>query len=155
LGTVSLGRSGPPDGQAPDIVVQFRDMSGWLDIATGGSMGAAESYMAGKWSTSDLTGLIRVFLANRAALERLDSGLARLGSPLLRAAHWYHRNTQRGSRQNIRAHYDLGNELFALFLDPTMMYSAAVFPGPDTPLEEASVHKLDLDCRKLELRPED
>jgi cyclopropane-fatty-acyl-phospholipid synthase len=63
------------------------------------------------------------------------------------------RNTREGSRRNIGAHYDVGNEFFALFLDPTMMYSSAVFERPDMTLEEASVAKLDRICRKLDLQP--
>jgi cyclopropane-fatty-acyl-phospholipid synthase len=92
---------------------------------------------------------------NREVMNRLESGMARIGGAALKLAHWYHRNTRAGSRRNIHAHYDLGNELFELFLDPTMMYSSAVFPRPDASLEEASVHKLDLICRKLELTPDD
>jgi cyclopropane-fatty-acyl-phospholipid synthase len=88
-------------------------------------------------------------------MDHLESGMARFGGVLLKLAHWYRRNTRAGSQRNIHAHYDLGNELFQLFLDPTMMYSSAVFPRPDASLEEASLHKLDLVCRKLDLRPDD
>jgi cyclopropane-fatty-acyl-phospholipid synthase len=98
---------------------------------------------------------MRLFLVNRDAMDLIESGMARATTPLLKLAHWYHRNTRTGSRRNIHAHYDLGNDLFQLFLDPTMMYSAAVFPRPEATLEEASVHKLDLICRKLELEPSD
>lgn len=155
---VTDGRDTLQFGQAeagPPVTIRIDDPSAWTDIATGGSLGAAEAYMAGKWSVSDLPELVRLFLRNRPVLERLDGGLARLGAPLLRFAHWCHRNTRRGSRRNIRAHYDLGNELFELFLDPSMMYSSAVFPDAGATLDEASRHKLDLVCRKLQLGPGD
>ena len=70
-----------------------------------------------------------------------------------RFRHRRRRNTRRGSRTNIAAHYDQGNELFASFLDPTLSYSCTVFPRPQASLEEAAVHKLDLVCGKLGLRP--
>ena len=111
--------------------------------------------MAGKWTVSDLPGVVRLLVINRDVMNRLESGMARVGGRLLKLAHWYHRNTRAGSRRNIHAHYDLGNELFQLFLDPTMMYSSAVFPRPEASLEEASLHKLDLICRKLDLKPDD
>ncbi|MBN8279403.1 MAG: class I SAM-dependent methyltransferase [Gammaproteobacteria bacterium] len=145
---------GPGTG-GPDVAVQLHDLSAYLDIATGGTIGAAEAYMAGKWAVTDLPGVMRLLAVNREVMDRLESGLARLGGLALKLAHWQHRNTRAGSRRNIHAHYDLGNELFELFLDPTMMYSSAVFPRPDATLEEASVHKLDLICRKLELTPGD
>jgi cyclopropane-fatty-acyl-phospholipid synthase len=149
MGTFSAGAG------APEAVLRVRDASAYRDVALRGAIGAAEAYMQGKWSAPDLTALIRVFVANRELLETIDRGLARLGAPLLRLAHWRHRNTRRQSRRNIHAHYDLGNELYRLFLDPTMMYSAAVYPREDSTLEEAAVYKLDLICRRLHLGPQD
>jgi len=116
-------------------------------------VGAAESYMLGHWTTSDLTGLLRLMLANRAALDSLEGGLAKVSAPLRLLAHWLHRNTRAGSRRNISAHYDLGNDFFRLMLDETMMYSCALFERPDMTLAEASRAKLDLVCRKLDLGP--
>jgi len=138
-----------------DVQVRVSDPGAWLDLATGGTIGAAEAYMQGKWQTSDLAGLMRVLVLNREVMDGLERGLARLGQPLLRLLHWFRRNSRRGSRRNIHAHYDLGDELFSLFLDPTMMYSSAVYPEPGSTLEEAAVHKLDLICRKLALGPDD
>ena len=141
--------------EAPDVSVRINDLSAYLDIATGGTIGAAEAYMAGKWTVSDLPGVMRLLAINREVMNRLESGVARFGGLLLKMAHWQHRNSRAGSRRNIHAHYDLGNEFFQLFLDPTMMYSAAIFPRPMASLEEASLHKLDLICRKLDLQPSD
>jgi cyclopropane-fatty-acyl-phospholipid synthase len=138
-----------------DVRVRITDLSAWLDIASGGTIGAAEAYMAGKWHSSDLLAAMRLLVVNRKVMDGLETGMARLGSALLRLAHWQHRNTRSGSRRNIHAHYDLGDALFSLFLDPSMMYSAAVFPRAEATLEEASRHKLDLICRKLELQPGD
>jgi cyclopropane-fatty-acyl-phospholipid synthase len=75
--------------------------------------------------------------------------------PALKGLHWLNRNTKEGSRKNISAHYDLGNDLFEAFLDPTMMYSSAIYPSAESTLEEAAVHKLDTICRKLDLQPGD
>lgn len=138
-------------GNGLDSTLRVHDPSFWLDVATGGAVGAAESYMRGDWDTGDLTHLIRLLARDRQALAGLEGGLARLRTPALHALHAMRRNTRRGSRANIAAHYDLGNEFFALFLDPTLMYSCAVFPDEASGLDEAAVHKLDLVCDKLRL----
>jgi cyclopropane-fatty-acyl-phospholipid synthase len=153
LGTSVLGEAPEPAGI--EVRVRITDLSAWLDIASGGTIGAAEAYMAGKWHSSDLLAAMRLLVINRKVMDGLETGMARLGSTLLRLAHWQHRNTRTGSRRNIHAHYDLGDALFSLFLDRSMMYSAAVFPHAEATLEEASRHKLDLICRKLELQPDD
>jgi len=142
---------GAASGHAASIEV--KNPAFYAELAYGGSVGAAESYMLGHWSTPDLTGLLRLMLANRSVLDSLEGGLARLSAPLRLLAHWLHRNTRAGSRRNISAHYDLGNEFFRLMLDETMMYSCALFERPDMTLAEASRAKLDLICRKLDLGP--
>jgi cyclopropane-fatty-acyl-phospholipid synthase len=137
----------------PPAFIEVRDPAFYAELAYGGSVGAAESYMLGHWSTPDLTGLLRLMLANRSALDSLEGGLARVSAPLRLLAHRLHRNTRSGSRRNISAHYDLGNEFFRLMLDETMMYSCALFERPDMALADASRAKLDLVCRKLDLGP--
>ncbi len=124
-------------------------------MALNGSVGAAEAYMDGWWECSDLTTLIRIFARNRDLLDRMESGWARLGGALMRAWHARRRNSRDGSRRNIAEHYDLGNDLFSLFLDDTMMYSSAIFRSADESLEIASARKLDRICRKLALSPSD
>ena len=94
-------------------------------------------------------------VANLEVLDTLEGGLARIGRPLLKGLHWLNRNTRSGSRRNISAHYDLGNALFEQMLDPTMMYSAAMFASDTDSLEQAQLHKLERICRKLDLKPED
>jgi cyclopropane-fatty-acyl-phospholipid synthase len=142
-------------GGSPEAFVRVSDLSTYRDIALGGTIGAAEAYMQGKWTTPELTTLIRVFVANREALEGLEKGFASARRALLWLAHRLHRNTRLQSRRNIHAHYDLGNELYRLFLDPTLTYSAAVYPREDSTLEEAAVYKMDLICRRLHLGPQD
>ena len=137
----------------PAATIEIREPAFYSELAWGGSVGAAESYMLGHWTTPDLTALMRLMLVNREALDSLEGGLARLSAPLRLAAHWLHRNSRAGSRRNISAHYDLGNDFFRLMLDETMMYSCALFERADMTLAEASRAKLDLVCRKLDLGP--
>jgi cyclopropane-fatty-acyl-phospholipid synthase len=127
----------------------------WSALALGGSLGAAESYIAGEWTCDDLADLVRIMVRNRRLLEATEGGLARLAVPFAHLYHWLRRNTRAGSRANIAAHYDLGNDFYALFLDETMTYSCAVFERPQMTLAEAQTAKYDRLCRKLALSPED
>jgi cyclopropane-fatty-acyl-phospholipid synthase len=145
---------GPPHAPLA-ATLEITDPAFHSALAYGGSVGAAESYMLGQWRTDDLTGLLRLMLRNRTMLDSMETGLARLSGPLRLAAHWLHNNTRAGSRRNISAHYDLGNEFFRLFLDETMMYSCALFERPEATLVEASTAKLEAVCRKLALGPQD
>ena len=127
----------------------------YTDVAFGGSSGSGEAYMKGSWRCSDLLGLVRIFLRNRDVMDTMDYGVTRLKGPVHKIMHLFNRNTRSGSRKNISAHYDIGNELFKLFLDKTMMYSSAYYEKQDMSLDEAAVAKLDLVCRKLELGSND
>lgn len=135
--------------------VRIHDARFWSELAFGGSIGAGEAYMLGYWGVDDLTALVRILLQNRDVLDRMETGLARVTAPLQKSLHWLNRNTRKGSRRNIAAHYDLGNDFFSLFLDPTMMYSSAIFERPEMTLEEAQRARLDRICGKLELKPGD
>jgi cyclopropane-fatty-acyl-phospholipid synthase len=149
-------RFGRPTENCPlTVTLKVHDPSFYTDVVLGGSIGAAEAYMDGLWSTDDLTGLVRIIARNAEFGEGMERGVARLTWPLHKLLHWWRKNTHPGSRKNIARHYDLGNELFEAFLDPTMMYSCAIFPDDNSSLEEASIHKMDVVCRKLELSPED
>jgi cyclopropane-fatty-acyl-phospholipid synthase len=149
-------RFGKPSTELPDpVVIHVHDTQLYGDVAFGGSVGAGESYMRGCWSTSQLVDVVRLFVLNMDALDGLEGGLARLTSPLRKAIHTLRRNTRDGSRRNIAAHYDLGNDFFRLFLDETLMYSAATFEHPEQSLYDAQVARLDTICRKLELKPTD
>ena len=135
--------------------MQVLDSACYADIVTGGSIGAAEAYMTGDWSTPDLTMLMRVMVRNMDLLNQMEGGLASLSRPILKLFHRLNENTEKGSRRNIAAHYDLGNDFFKLFLDPTMMYSSGIFPSEDASMQQASETKLRRICEKLQLSPED
>lgn len=135
--------------------VEILDPSCYADIALRGTIGVGEAYMAGKFRCDDLTALVRIFVRNESVMEEMEGGGARLVLPLLRLGHRLKSNTRRGSRRNIAAHYDLGNGFFELFLDRRMMYSSAVYPRPESSLDEAAEHKLALICDKLALGPDD
>jgi cyclopropane-fatty-acyl-phospholipid synthase len=136
------------------VVVTILHASAWLDFAFGGSSAAGESYVKGRWECVNLTDLVRLFVRNRTALEGLDGNKRWLLYPLQRLGYWLQRNTRRGSRRNIQAHYDIGNDLFRLFLDEKLMYSSAYYPSEETDLDTAAQAKLDRVCRKLELCPD-
>ena len=120
-----------------------------------GSVGLCESYMDGLWECDDLVALTRIAALNVSGLDRLRRIFAPVLVPVQRWARFLARNTPGRSRRRIEAHYDLGNELFGLFLDETMMYSCAVFERPGADLREASLAKLERICARLDLRPED
>jgi cyclopropane-fatty-acyl-phospholipid synthase len=120
-----------------------------------GSVGLCESYMDGLWECDDLVGLTRIAALNVHALDGLRRALAPVLIPVQRWMRWLRSNTINRSRRQIAAHYDLGNDLFGLFLDRTMMYSCAVFDSPQATLEEASLAKLERVCAKLALDPAD
>lgn len=135
--------------------LRIHDARFYSDMAFGGSIGAGEAYMQGWWSVDDLTALVRILICNRSVLDGMEGGLARLTGPLQKALHWFNRNTREGSRRNIAAHYDLGNDFFRLFLDPTLMYSSAIFENAGMTLEEAQLARLERICRALELQSSD
>ncbi len=125
------------------------------EIAFGGSIGAGEAYMLGYWSADNLTDVIRLMCVNQSVMDALEGGYQWLTKPLMKGLHWLNSNTTEGSRKNIAAHYDLGNEMFALFLDPTMMYSSAIFNEKTPTLQSASELKLKTICDKLDLKTTD
>jgi len=144
---------GEPGGLLARVTV--RDPRFWRRVALGGSLGAGESYADGDWEVDDLTTVVRLLVRDHSARRGLDGGLALLRRPLDLAYALLRRNSRSGARRNIADHYDLGNDFFALMLDPTMTYSAGVWDLPGCTLEGAQVRKLDLLCKRLRLRPED
>lgn len=150
-----MERYGDPSCEGIHAVVNVHDGLVFKHVLTGGVIGAGESYMLGHWSSPCLVDVIRLFSANMDTMQSMDARSSRLRQWLLKAMHAFNSNSLTGSKRNIGAHYDLGNEFFKLFLDPTMMYSSAVYPAPDASLEEASLHKLGLLCEELELTPQD
>jgi cyclopropane-fatty-acyl-phospholipid synthase len=140
-------------GGEPAVTLTLSSPRFWRAVATGGSVGAGESYIAGDWRADDLVGLVRLFVRNREALAGVEGGLARLFAPAGRMLHRLRDNTRAGSRRNIHAHYDLGNDFYALWLDPSLTYSCALFERPDLTLEQAQMAKVDALLDALELRP--
>ena len=151
-GTYDLGRV-ETTGLAAAITVHNPRF--YRAVVLGGGLGAAEAYLRGDWDSPDLTAAMRLLARNSKILSGVEQGGARLLVPLLSAVNWLRRNTRRGSRRNIAAHYDLSNEFFALMLDPSMTYSCGIFPSPAATLEQASMEKYDRICRKLQLTPRD
>ena len=120
-----------------------------------GSTGLAETYVDGRWEADDVVALVRIAARNMGPLDRARHRwrhLLRTGQHL---ADMVPHNDREGSRRNIAAHYDLGNTLFSLFLDPTMMYSCALFESPGMTLEQAQLAKLERICKQLRLGPDD
>jgi cyclopropane-fatty-acyl-phospholipid synthase len=140
---------GPPDAPLA-ATVRVHDPSFWRALL-GGSRALAGAYGARAWDSDDLVALVRIAARAMPRLDRWRRPLAPLRNLLSRVP----RNTRAGARRHIAAHYDLGNELFRLFLDDTLTYSCAVFERPRVSLREAQEAKLERVCRKLELGPGD
>lgn len=149
--TRSFGQGG--DGLS--AAIEVRDAAFYRAVALRGSVGAAESFIEGNWHCDDLVALVRILVRNRDALDAMERGWARIGGNLLRLAHALRPNTLAGSRRNIAAHYDLGNDFFRLFLSSDLMYSSALWAAADDTLEQASTRKLQRVCAALELGPDD
>ncbi|MEQ1308565.1 cyclopropane-fatty-acyl-phospholipid synthase family protein [Acinetobacter bereziniae] len=137
-------------------VVQVHDKKFVDLIFKYGVLGAAEGYIRGYWSTNHLVELIQILARNRDLLDQLNQNIIAQASQFFLKA-WYkkRKNSIKGSRKNIADHYDLSNDFFKLFLDPSMMYSSAVFKDAEMTLEQASEYKKDLICQKLQLKPMD
>ncbi len=127
----------------------------YADAAFGGTVGAGEAYIRGLWRCDDLTALVRLFVVNRDLMNGMDSRWSLVSLPLLKMFHVLNRNSKHGSARNIAAHYDLGNELYALMLDETMAYSCGIFPSPEATLHQAQIAKFEATCRKLDLQASD
>ena len=124
-------------------------------VVFGGSIGCSEAYMSDYWSSPNLTNVIRLFAINPQLTDELESKFNILLKPFFRVIHRLNKNSQRNSKRNISAHYDLSNNFFKLFLDETMMYSSAIFKTRNQKLKAASLNKLDIICQKLNLKPTD
>src|SRR3984957_12573248 len=137
-----------------EVTIRVLSPRFYSDVVFDGTLGSGEAYMNGYWRCDNLTGLVRLMVINRHLMNDVDSGWSRLSAPLLKLAHWLNRNDKTGSRRNIAAHYDLGNEFFELFLDETMAYSCGIFEHVGASLLQASPAKFDAACRKLDLKPD-
>jgi cyclopropane-fatty-acyl-phospholipid synthase len=155
LGDITIGTPSDDPAQTLHATVHVRDAGFYRQVAGNGSVGAGEAFMDAAWTCDDPVALMRMLVRNRDLLDAMETGLARLGGWAMRVWHALNRNTRGGSRRNIAAHYDLGNDFFRLFLDTNLMYSSAIYARDDDTLETASTRKLDRICRKLTLSPDD
>lgn len=144
---------GPDESLAAHITV--RDSSFYRQVVFGGSIGAGEAYIDHLWDCDDLVVLSRIMVLNMDLLDRMERGLGWILQIFRLLAHAVNSNSRKGSKRNILAHYDLGNEMYRAFLDPTMMYSSAIYANGSSTLEEASHYKLETICEKLDLRATD
>lgn len=124
-------------------------------VLRGGSIAAAEAYVDGWWDSPDLTAVIRAVCRNLPALDRLESKVGWLSTLATKMAHWKNRNTKEKSKDNISAHYDLGNALYERFLDQEMLYSSGIYENDTDTLEQAQFQKMDRLCRQLNLSSSD
>ncbi len=150
---VSFGQ--PPEDKPLTATVTVFHPDFYRRVLLGGSIGSAEAYMQGIWYTDDLTALIRIMILNQSVLRNVDSRWTMLCAPAHKAFHALRRDTRKGSRGNIAAHYDLGNDFYSLFLDDTLTYSCAFFETDASSLREASLAKYDRVCKKLALTADD
>ncbi|MGH3022954.1 MAG: class I SAM-dependent methyltransferase [Gaiellaceae bacterium] len=139
-------------GSGPDVGMRIDEGRFFRRLATRPRLGLGESYQAGEWRADDLPAVLELLARNatRAAARHPHLRGLVAGRPRVNR-----RTGLLAARRNVRYHYDLGNDLFALFLDETMTYSCAVFEDRDEPLAEAQRRKLRMVCEKLELGPED
>ena len=138
-----------------NVTLTIRDKSVYRQLLFGGSIALADSYINGEWDTDNLTGLIRLAARNLSVLNQLESRFAAISKTFERANHQLRSNDKSGSRSNVLAHYDLGNDMYQRFLDDTMMYSSAVYKNKNATLAEAQQHKLSLVCQRLQLTADD
>ena len=123
----------------------------YLMLFSSGSNGIANAYIRGFWECDDLYELFRGFVKNIKLIDTFETGYLKFGILKNRLVHFFSSNSKLGSKRNIHAHYDLGNDFFELFLDETMTYSSAIFESENSSLKQASINKLDHICKKLNL----
>jgi cyclopropane-fatty-acyl-phospholipid synthase len=136
-------------------IIRVHDARVFKAILFGGEPAAGNTYVKGWWSSDNVINVIRIFILNRDVLFNFDSGLASLAKHVYGVAHFTNKNSEQGSKRNIHAHYDIGNDLYRLFLDESMMYSSACFTPQHISLEDASEYKLKVICEKLNLCADD
>lgn len=152
----SITLLGEPHGRFGIVALDVHSPEFWSSVAVSGGVGAGESYVAGHWSAPDVVAVLRLLAADREVLLGIDRGGWSLPRRLaLRLGHWLRDNTRSGSARNIAGHYDVGDELFEQFLDPSMTYSSAWFAHPEQSLEDAQREKLLRLCRLVDLEAGD
>lgn len=135
--------------------ININDPQAYKTILTGGSVGAGTSYINGHWDTENLQELISIFIKNQSLFYNIESSVARFFNWLRTLNYKFKTNSIHRAKENILAHYDLGNDFFKLILDPLMMYSCALYEPADISLEEAAKKKIEAICTALQLKPSD
>ncbi len=148
LGQVILGSK----EASLSAVVEIHNMEAYRKILFGGGIGASEAYVAGWWTSPNLTKVIQVLGREQGVLDRVESRFSKVIQFFDLLNHKRNKNTEQGSKKNILAHYDLGNEMYKTFLDKEMLYSSAIYPNANANLEEAQLFKLKTICERLELK---
>lgn len=120
-----------------------------------GSIGAGESYQRGEWDSPDLSAFMALMATNLNLIDQLEAKSQWLPNLWYRMQHWTRRNSEKNSKHNIHVHYDLGNSLYATFLDTNMLYSSALFRRPTDTLEQAQINKMERLCQQLQLKAND
>ena len=136
----------------PGVTLQVKDEAMFDRVLARGDIGFAEAYLDGQWDAPDLAGLLTLLAKNRDELARAIYGNWR-GLLAARLRHLFNRNSRAGSKRNIMAHYDLGNDFYRAWLDDTMSYSSALFSAADDTLEMAQAAKYRRILERLEARP--
>ena len=151
------GRKKYTFGHSKDIIanIHVKNPLFYRHVLFGGSIGSSESYIQGYWDSSDLTKVIEIMAINEQTMDEMEGWFKLLVRPIFKIMHYLNKNTLEGSKKNISQHYDLSNDFFSLFLDPTMMYSSGIYKSRSMSLESASLNKLDIICRKLHLKRTD
>ncbi|WP_165311710.1 SAM-dependent methyltransferase [Vibrio ziniensis] len=139
----------------PHGVIWVKHPDFYARLLKGGSIAAAEAYMDGWWDSPNLTALMELMARNMTALDRIEKRSSWLTQWAYKLGHWFNRNSIDQAKENIEAHYDLGNELYKTFLDKRMLYSSALYTSPNDSLEQAQLNKMDRLCQQLELQPTD
>ena len=139
----------------PSATLNIINPRAYKKIVLEGSVGAGKSYIDGDWNTDNLQTLIELFIKNEALFNNIESPFAHFLSWMRTIGYKLNRNTIQRAKDNILAHYDLGNEFFELILDPSMMYSCALYEPSNSSLDEAAKKKLQRICDTLELKPGD
>jgi cyclopropane-fatty-acyl-phospholipid synthase len=142
-------------GKAVAATIEVKHPGLYSRVLRGGSIAAGEAYMDGWWDSPDLTALMKLMALNMRALDQIEDKGSWLTKLLYKFSHWTNRNSEDKSRQNIHAHYDLGNALYESFLDSSMLYSSALYRQDGDSLEQAQINKMERLCQQLDLQPSD
>ncbi|MCX7091653.1 MAG: cyclopropane-fatty-acyl-phospholipid synthase [Legionellales bacterium] len=135
--------------------ITINNPSAYKAIVLGGSVGAGKSYIDGDWDSDDLQKLITLFIKNESVFNNIESPIARFLGFIRTINYKLKLNSISRAKENILAHYDLGNDFFKLILDPSMMYSCALYTPAGISLEEAAEKKNQAICTALQLKPGD